>query len=250
MKQANPWVQTATGRAFDLMAPTADMVDFNVDLPEALARTARFCGAVLSGPYSVAQHSVVGADAIMRETGRLDLAAAFLLHDGHEYVLGDLITPAAQALARYAGACGACGAVNGIMKDMGSFTARTAATWCVDRGIDLMKQSVDTAIYGAAGIDYPLPADVAAAVKDMDLRMLATERRYLLAPAPGPWSDAVEHAAPLRLVGKLRVWPWPEAADEFRDRLKRYIPQLDVRHTTRPKKRKLPVPRVTPTPPL
>ena len=67
----NPWIQTGTGRALDLMAPTAAMIDLETDVAEALAREPRFGGHVRGGPYSVAQHMVLGADAIVAQTGNM-----------------------------------------------------------------------------------------------------------------------------------------------------------------------------------
>ncbi|MBX9876359.1 MAG: hypothetical protein K2X84_15970, partial [Beijerinckiaceae bacterium] len=95
------WLQTCsngpTDRAFDLMAPDWRDVDFEVAMPEALARIARYTGHVRAGIYSVAQHSVLGADAVWRDTRDRKAAACFLLHDGHEYVLGDKATPISEA---------------------------------------------------------------------------------------------------------------------------------------------------------
>lgn len=194
------WLPTGTGLVFDLLQPRAEMIDLKVDVAEALARVPRFAGHVRSGAYSVAQHSVMGADALWRETGRRDLAAAFLLHDGHEFVIGDITTPVAGALTRLGGPQ-------------------------VGRAIEYLKRQVDRAVFQAAGMEFPFAPDVAAAVKAMDWRMLATERRHLVAPTPLRWAAEVEAAKPIRLVGKFRVWPWPEAADEFRARLDAYLPR-------------------------
>lgn len=202
------WLQTGTGRAFDLLQPSAAMVDFDIDIAEALARIPRFTGHVRSGSYSVAQHSVMGADALWRETGRSELAAAFLLHDAHETYLGDIATPVARAIVetfRRNSATGGFGAD------------------ALDRSLRLMKHVIDEAVHEAAGLPMPR-GDVAEAVKVMDLRMLATERRHLLGPSPHKWHPSIEAAKPIRLVGKFRVWPWPEAADEFRARLATYLP--------------------------
>ena len=74
--------------------------------------------------------------------------------------------------------------------------------------------------------------------------MLATERRHLLGRAPKPWHPSVEAAQPVRLIGRFRVWPWPEAADEFRARVKAYLPDLPALATFRPQPK--PGPRRTP----
>ena len=212
----NPWLQTASGRMFDLVEPMPGMVDFEVDIPEALARIPRFTGHVRGGAYSVAQHSVIGANALQQETGRRDLAAAFLLHDAHEAYIGDIATPIGLALADLAGAIAAA-------------PLAIKTNTIVRRALHLMKAQLDRAIHDAAGIEWPLPDDVARAVKEMDLRMLATERRQLLGPSPARWVEAVEAAHPIRMTGKLRIWPWPEAADAFRTALRSLIPSIPNR---------------------
>ena len=201
-----PWSQTASGRAVELLAPQAHQIDLEVDVPEHLARIARFNGACRSGVYSVAQHCVLGADALYRETSRRDMAAAFLLHDAHEYLIGDITTPTAQALDHF----------------VSVYTSIKEGS--LHQGLHRLKTALDFAIYAAAGITYPLPRDVQDAVEVMDRRMVMTERRHLLGSPPASWGDALETTPSIRLMGKLRVWPWPEAADEYRDRLKRYLP--------------------------
>lgn len=210
----NPWLQTASGRMFDLVEPMPGMVDFEVDIPEALARIPRFTGHVRGGAYSVAQHSVIGANALLQETGRRYLAAAFLLRDAHEAYIGDIATPIGLALADLAG-------------HASPMAINTDAI--VLRALHLMKAQIDRTIHDAAGIEWPLPNDVARAVKEMDIRMLATERRQLLGPSPALWGEAVEAARPIRMTGKLRIWPWPEAADAFRTALRSFIPSIPTR---------------------
>jgi len=201
------WKQTATGIAFDLLRPTPGMVDFEVDVPESLARIARFDGHVRAGVYSVAQHSVLGADALKRETGRDDIAAAFLLHDVHEAFMGDIATPVARAL-----------------ENIAAESHNILGPVCVREAIRTLKQRLDVVVHAAAGVAYPLADDINEAVKLMDMRMLETERIHLMRPAPFPWG--YERLKPVRIVGRIRVWPWPDAADEFRERLTRYLPHL------------------------
>ena len=93
------WLQTGSNRAFDLLKPDPAQVDFDIDIAEALARIPRYTGHVRPGPYSVAQHCIVGADIVFRDTHDREAAAAFLLHDAHEAYIGDIATPVAQALA-------------------------------------------------------------------------------------------------------------------------------------------------------
>lgn len=201
------WLQTSTGRAFDLLNPTPEMVDLKIDVAEALARIPRFGGHVSMGPYSVAQHSVIGADAIMAKTRDASLAAAFLLHDAHEAYLGDITTPVQQAI----------GASLRELHPAGSHMFRTV--------LRRAKARVDAAIYAAAGLQWPLPEAMHDAIKDMDLSLLISERHALLTTPPIPWGDHIENAPRLRVsMAKFKPKAWPDAASEFVDRLNRYCP--------------------------
>lgn len=203
------WMQTATGRAFDLLQPQPSMVDFTVDVPDALARIPRFCGQINAGPYSVAQHCVIGADHIFEETARVDLAAAFLLHDGHEFIIGDIATPVAWALATFVAEDG----------ERIKFTNLSL----VEAQIRALKHRIDGAIFTAAGLPFPMPAAVHEKIKEIDARMFATERKHLLGRSPMPMHENYERAEPLPLRGALKVWPWPKAAEAWRDRFERYV---------------------------
>jgi len=202
------WLQTASGRAFDLLHPDWRQVDFEVDIPEALARIARFTGHVRSGPYSVAQHCVIGADAIFRAGKDRAAAAAFLLHDAHEAYLGDIATPIGKALE------GRVRFLEGhILGDI------------VSRSLNSLKTTIDREIYRAAGMgDRGCPAALREIVKAYDVRMLVTERAHLLGPSPKAWGAPYDAAEPISRVGKITPWPWHVAADEYRDRLRKYLP--------------------------
>jgi hypothetical protein len=203
--------------SFNLIHPDARSVDFDVAVPEGLARTSRYTGHVRAGSYSVAQHSVLGADAIYRKTGDRTAAAAFLLHDAHEHVLGDKATPIAEAEVETA---------ESLVPGAGRIVREMQK---------LMKRRIDLAIYAAAGLGNDgCPERYRRIVHEYDIGMLATERRHLLGRPPMPWHPSVEAAQPVRLIGKLRVWPWPEAADEFRARLKAYLPDLSAFAPFRP----------------
>lgn len=93
------WISTASGRLLDFAAPTEDMIE-PYDIAAGLSRACRFAGQ-LSGEiehYSVAQHSLILACLVRRQTTSPDLVAAALLHDAHEAYTGDLITPLKSAL--------------------------------------------------------------------------------------------------------------------------------------------------------
>jgi hypothetical protein len=201
------WLPTTTGRVFDIVRPDWRAIDLMNDVAEQLAQIARFSGAVRAGPYSVGQHSIIGADYIWRETKDERAAAAFLLHDAHEYVLTDKTSPNAEAEV---------------------FTAeliQPGSGRVVREMQRLMKLSIDIAIYQAAGMGGEgCPGEYRDLVKAIDLRLLATEKAHLLGPQTKLWHPAVEAAEPLRLTGKITPWPWHKAADEYRVRLRKYLP--------------------------
>ena len=83
-----------SGRRLDLLDPSALDVEIE-DIAHGLARVARWNGQTV-GPhiFSVAQHTLL-VEAIARRRTSLDRRArlAIMLHDGPEYVIGDMITP-------------------------------------------------------------------------------------------------------------------------------------------------------------
>ncbi len=211
----NPWLQTGTSRVVDLMEPTPEMIDLHTDVAEALAREPRFGGHVRSGAYSVAQHCVLGVDLILRVSDDAALARAFLLHDAHEAYVKDEPRPLNEAMAmrveRFA-------RTSGIKPGVG------AAFYNVARRE--IKEDFDQAIYAAAGMSWPLPPEIARDVEIWGLAMLRLERDQLLGKPPMAWVAAVENARPLPVRGRITVWPWPKAADEWRARLYLLFPHL------------------------
>lgn len=89
------WVTTYTGRDIDLMSP--ETVDIGIDdIAAALSKTNRFGGHSFR-PYTVAEHSLLGAEQCTPPC-KLE----FLLHDATEAYLGDIVGPL-KATPMYAG---------------------------------------------------------------------------------------------------------------------------------------------------
>lgn len=148
------WMQTASGVAFDLLNPTAAMVKIE-DIAHHLARINRFTGATRE-PYSVAQHSVLVARVIEREFPGTDLPIGGLLHDSHEAYIGDISTPLKDLLGR--------------------------------PKINRISGEIDLAVAEALiGDQWDRCLMIHPAVKNADLRMLATEKRDLLEPSEREW---------------------------------------------------------------
>jgi len=173
------WMQTRSGLAVDLARPDLSAIDIMVDIAIPLSLTNRFAGhtARLDGAgFSIAQHSNLGADAVLQETGGdTDAALAFLLHDAHEAFIGDLTSPFVAALDFLA-------LDNGIVR----------------RATKVIKGRLDSEIYNRLGLTWPRSPYHQGIVADMDLRMLRRERDELMSPPPKPWMSGVESAAPIR----------------------------------------------------
>ncbi len=183
------WIQTASGRAWNLTAPTPDAVHWP-DIAESLAKICRFNGHSTVF-YSVAQHCCLVSDLLPPEH-RLH----GLLHDAHEAVVGDMTAP-----------------VKAVLKDLGGNGA-----------FDHLAEITDRAVFAAAGLPFPWPTDVRAAVKWADMTLLATERRDLLAESAMPWG-ALPDPAPTRIT----PWAWPRAMEEWLTRLDRHLPHSNRR---------------------
>jgi hypothetical protein len=86
-----PWIQTAHGHKFDLLAPTVDMVDV-LDIAHALSHICRFTGHVAEF-FSVAQHSLLVADLLAWRECSPEVQLRGLFHDASEAYLSDLASP-------------------------------------------------------------------------------------------------------------------------------------------------------------
>lgn len=128
------------------------------DICHSLSRLCRFNGHT-SRFYSVAEHSWFGARELRCMHGEA-AGIEFLLHDAHEAYTGDIVRPMKELLG-----------------DLGEIQAK-----------------IDAAIR----VQFGLPATCSAAVHEMDLVMLATEKRDLLPLATDQW-DCLDGVSPLRL---------------------------------------------------
>jgi len=80
------WIQTATGKHFDLLDPKPELVDAR-DIVYALSNICRFTGHVYP-PYYVAQHCVEVAEIVSARAKPWGL-----LHDAAEAYVGDINQP-------------------------------------------------------------------------------------------------------------------------------------------------------------
>ncbi len=205
------WAQTISGRHVTIARPEAREIDPLTDLPEQLARIGRYNGAVPGGMLSVAQHCVMISDAILDETGDADLAAIGLLHDAHEYIIGDITIPIVDGLAE----------IEAELRGPDSGVVRQVIREAKWRG--------DAAIFAACGVPFPPSDRQRQIVKGYDIRMLVTERRQLLASSPRRWAAIYDRAKPITMRGGLKLWPIAVAADEYRNRLRVLCPAVNRR---------------------
>lgn len=91
---------TASGIAIDLRWPLPDSIRI-ADIAAQLAKINRWAGATCR-PNSVAEHSLLVVDIMERDLGITDPAAllAGLLHDGGEYISGDMTRPCKQLMGQ------------------------------------------------------------------------------------------------------------------------------------------------------
>jgi 5'-deoxynucleotidase YfbR-like HD superfamily hydrolase len=89
------WQRMLSGRRLDLLDPSPLDIELS-DIAHGLARVARWNGQTHGDhAFSVAQHSIIVETIFRRQVpgaSRVECLMA-LLHDGPEYVIGDMISP-------------------------------------------------------------------------------------------------------------------------------------------------------------
>lgn len=175
-----PWIQLASGRALPLLDPGPRDVDLRAYV-HGVAHLCRFVGHAQSF-YSVAQHLCLVHDA-----AGMAARPHALLHDLHEAAIGDVSAPMKAAL-------------RAMHPDAGAAFAE-------------LERRHEAAVHEAVGLPFPAPDRVAAEVKTLDRRALATECRDLMRGVPPFLRDT----APLPRV--VRPWAPARAAEEW---LKRF----------------------------
>lgn len=180
-----PWMQTASGKMFDLLQPLPGSV-FLGDIAHQLARIARFNGCTIGDvPWNVAQHSILVMQLLPADAPAHQRLAA-LLHDAAEAYIGDVIAPMKAAMK----------------------TLRTN-----ERGQEspdpfgTIEYRVTKAIREAFALPAQLPLAWIEEIKHADLQALRIEQEQLLAPPPAPWIDLPETPNP----PMLRALPPPDA---------------------------------------
>ena len=183
MTPTGPSMLTFTGRTFWPESPRVEDVHIE-DIAHALSMLCRFGGHTRVF-YSVAQHSVLVAQALMVEGFSALESLAGLLHDAGEAYLGDVVWPVKHT---------------GAMRGYRDLEARTEAV-----------------IAEAFGVPYPLPV----IVKHFDLALLVTEKRDLTRDAsPSAVLEAAGRPDAIAIQprpGKIHGWAPHEAEAAFLD---------------------------------
>ncbi|MBC7314632.1 MAG: hypothetical protein H5U11_19230 [Rhizobium sp.] len=185
------------GSLMDLARPDPAEVDFAV-LAGALSRIARFSGMPAGGALSVAQHSVMGTEAMLAEGEDELTAALFLLHDGHEYLIGDKTRPFQALLAA-------------VLSDRHG----AAIGQALHRAVGDIKAGWDEAIYTAARLPPPSAWTnrQRMVVEAMDERMVAAESLALFGPKAADGIPLRRRLHLPKLKGAIRPWG-PMLAEE------------------------------------
>lgn len=148
------WVQTVSGRRVEVLSPRVGQIRA-CDIALGLSRICRFGGHIAHADhYSVAEHCVVMARQV-----EPDIAIHCLLHDAAEAYLGDIVMPVKRCLPQFAE----------------------------------IEERMLRVIYAALNVKWP-SEEQQERVHVADLRMLATEKRQLLAKPDEVWPvlDGVE----------------------------------------------------------
>lgn len=178
------WIQTYTGRAFYPFEPWKSEVRIE-DIAHALALTCRFTGHC-EHFYSVAQHCVL-ASQLVPECFALEA----LLHDAGEAYLCDLPSPVKAGMS--------------FFKDVERvIEQRVMHEFGICEGPPEELLPDGTEIRRA-------PYAMSAPVKHVDLLLVATEARDLMANPPTMWQLPVEPLAGLR----IEPWDWREAERQY-----------------------------------
>lgn len=197
------------GSLMDLAAPDAAEINFS-EIAARLSVIPRFAGSRVGPAFSVAQHCVMGSEAILNEGASSLTAALFLLHDAHEGLLGDITVPMRRLIAA-------------TIRERST----AAASEAFDRALDAIKERWDDAIYAAAGL--PLPAawtnSQRALVHEMDARMAAAEARAFCGPRAIEFYPIERFPKPgfrgdLKLI---KPWAAMKAEEAFVEAFKRLI---------------------------
>lgn len=152
------WILTKSNQAFDFLKPDPDVISME-DIGWALSNTCRFNGQC-NRFYSVARHSLNLARYAHVKQMPLEIVRQCFLHDASEAYTGDIVTPLKSLLSDF----------------------------------KKIEDNIQSTIYSK----YGLPERTFQEVKNLDLRIMLSEKQYLL-PRGGPEWEIEKTAEPLEV---------------------------------------------------
>ena len=170
------WIQTFTGKAFDIENPQPDQIDI-VDIAHALSHLCRYNGHT-KWFYSVAQHSVLVAETIAERCSDPFVLRSALLHDAAEAYLGDMVRPLKR------------------IPDM-------------RRVYEHYEHLAESVISARFGLLWPWSQEV----HDADNAVMLTEQRDLMAEPPRAWAPV--STGTFVPPGYFGWWEPPYAKEQF-----------------------------------
>ncbi len=183
----NPWTQTYTGIAFDLLEPKPEMVSIT-DIAHSLAKMDRYNGHAKIF-YPVAQHSSLVAKLVRLWGGTPEEIFDAHMHDGIEAYVGDMISPMKRAMRAVLAEKVRIQFDDDLRFKNDAFAATLAKE--LDPFHDV-ETRVDMVVRTALGMLPKIPDIVVKA----DLTILANERNVIMAPCVRDW-DLPYEASPL-----------------------------------------------------
>ena len=150
------WMQTFTGKKVDFTDPRAEDMEI-VDIAKGLSLICRYNGQC-SVFYCVADHSIRCMAALREKGYSAEIQMQALMHDAAEAYIGDVVKP---------------------LKDMLPEFLR-------------VEERFEEVLFAK----YGMPPELDPIVKEMDMIMLATEKRHLM-PGPHDWGKWLEDVVPL-----------------------------------------------------
>lgn len=160
------WMETWQGVRFFPLDPRPEEVLLE-DVAHHLSRINRYNGACEVEHYSVAEHSVLLANALHRDGAPPEVAYQGLFHDSPEAYIGDMVRP----LKRQPEMVGFCNAEELVWR-------------AVVDGNDVLSSFLEAAGY-----------ELDRRVKEYDNRILVDERRQVMRASLNPWG--IDHMEPL-----------------------------------------------------
>jgi len=170
------FLQSLSCRVVDLLHPRKE--DYHIgEIANSLSKLCRFTGQI-PYLYTVAQHSVLCAEvALYQDNLSLDSVRWALLHDAAESFLGDVSSPLKSLLPEY--------------------------------------RQLEAKHLRAMASRFGMSEGIPHAVKNIDRRMLVTERDMFYSHVTKVWDDWSD-VEPYRDM-ELRIWNQDEAYDRFRE---------------------------------